>query len=153
MDRKEIKQRGNTMNQYQYEQENCQREALDGPADKTSLNNRFNPQAPLYQSYKFYGSRNRICAEKIKEMILPEAFYEKELTLIPRSRRSKWNDGGLCPFHDDVNPGSFYINLETGAFNCFSCGAKGGDIIAFMMLRDSLDFVDVVNKLAREWGV
>ena len=29
-----------------------------------------------------------------------------------------------CPFHDDNKP-SFGINLETGAYQCFACDAKG----------------------------
>ena len=30
-----------------------------------------------------------------------------------------------CPFHNDNTP-SFSMNIHTGAFICFSCGAKGG---------------------------
>lgn len=29
-----------------------------------------------------------------------------------------------CPFHDDRTP-SFNVNLDTGLYNCFGCGAKG----------------------------
>jgi DNA primase len=36
------------------------------------------------------------------------------------------------PFHDDTNP-SLSINLNIGCFNCFACGTKGGDLIAFHM--------------------
>jgi len=32
-----------------------------------------------------------------------------------------------CPFHEDKNP-SFGINVDTGSWNCFSCGRKGRDI-------------------------
>lgn len=32
-----------------------------------------------------------------------------------------------CPFHEDNNP-SFGINVDTGSWNCFSCGRKGRDI-------------------------
>lgn len=45
------------------------------------------------------------------------------------------------------------MNLDTGAFVCFSCGAKGGDIIAFIQQRDGLSFRDAVEKIADEWGV
>lgn len=72
---------------------------------------------------------------------------------MPTPRKSKWNNGGLCPFHDDANPGSFYVNFETGAFKCFSCGESGGDIIAFVMQRDSLEFLEALEKLANDWGV
>ena len=43
-----------------------------------------------------------------------------------------WN--GLCPFHVDKRPGSFYVNTNTGAFKCHSCGAKGGSLAAFERL-------------------
>ncbi len=38
-----------------------------------------------------------------------------------------------CPFHEEEQP-SFGINLTTGAFNCFSCNAKGSitDFVAKM---------------------
>jgi DNA primase len=32
-----------------------------------------------------------------------------------------------CPFHEDNKP-SFGINIDTGAWNCFSCGRKGKNI-------------------------
>jgi hypothetical protein len=32
------------------------------------------------------------------------------------------------------------VHLDTGGFNCFGCGAKGGDVLAFVMLRDHLSF-------------
>lgn len=31
----------------------------------------------------------------------------------------------LCPFHDDKKAGSFFINIQSGMYHCFSCGAKG----------------------------
>lgn len=38
------------------------------------------------------------------------------------------------------------MNFDTGAFNCFSCGAKG-DIIKFVMLRDHLNFKAAAQAL------
>jgi hypothetical protein len=32
----------------------------------------------------------------------------------------------LCPYHDDINVGSFSISLRTGYWHCFVCGAHGG---------------------------
>ena len=37
----------------------------------------------------------------------------------------------VCPFHDDVNP-SMLVNLETGTYFCFGCGARGD---AFQFVR------------------
>jgi hypothetical protein len=36
---------------------------------------------------------------------------------------------------------------EDGGFNCFSCGAKGGDIVAYAMQADGLDFVAACKSL------
>ncbi|WP_367027570.1 CHC2 zinc finger domain-containing protein [Methylococcus sp. ANG] len=68
-------------------------------------------------------------------------------------RESAWVDGGLCPFHTDTRPGSFRVNLATGAFCCFACGSKGADVIAFTQQHYSLSFPDAVRKLSNEWGI
>ena len=91
--------------------------------------------------------------EKVKASIPPADFYRAELPAMPPPRASGWRDGGLCPFHADSRAGSFRVNLETGAFTCFSCGAKGSDIIAFTQLREGLSFPEALSKLANEWGV
>ncbi len=89
----------------------------------------------------------------LKENISFKAFYQKELPESPIFKYAGWwQSGGRCPFHEDKHAGSFFVNLNTGAFNCFSCGAKGGDIIAFIQLRDRLTFVECIRKLSAEWG-
>jgi hypothetical protein len=47
-----------------------------------------------------------------------------------------------CCFHQSANKKSrsLSVNLREGNFYCFSCGAKGGDIIAFLRLRDRMTF-------------
>lgn len=92
-------------------------------------------------------------AEYLKAAIPPYAFYARELTALHSRQSNGWRDGGLCPFHDDRRPGSFKVNLESGGFVCFSCGAKGGDIIAFLILRDSLTFPEALGVLRADWGV
>ena len=52
----------------------------------------------------------------------------------------------LCPFHNDKNP-SLRVFLDTGAFRCMVCGAKGGDVLAFYMLRHGLRFIDAAKAL------
>ena len=95
---------------------------------------------------------NRLQADYIKSSITPLDYYKHEL---PEStlKTHSWNDGGLCPFHADNKKGSFRVNLETGAYKCFSCGAAGGDIIGFTMELHSLPFVDALTQLADDWGV
>lgn len=51
-----------------------------------------------------------------------------------------------CPFHDDHDP-SLSINTNTGAFKCFVCDAKGGDLIAFHMQLHGIGFVDACKQL------
>ncbi len=88
----------------------------------------------------------------IKHSLTPLAFYRHEL---PKAKLKKhgWNDGGLCPFHNDNNIGSFRINIETGAFKCFSCGEAGGDVVAFTMTLHGLRFSEALSQLVRDWGL
>lgn len=96
---------------------------------------------------------SRELLQNIKSYIPPSEFYRAELPAMPPPHGGGWRDGDLCPFHDDKNAGSFRVNLETGAFTCFSCGTKGGDIIAFIQQRDGLSFPEAVQKLTNEWGL
>lgn len=52
----------------------------------------------------------------------------------------------LCPFHDDTTA-SLSFNVKKGAFKCFACGAKGGDLIAFHMQRKDLPFIQACKDL------
>jgi hypothetical protein len=75
----------------------------------------------------------------------PRLFYERELGKLGRPSRG-WARARY-PFHQpDRNP-SFSINLNSGGFYCFACGAKGGDILAFVMLRDNIDFKAAAVRL------
>lgn len=91
---------------------------------------------------------------KIKNRILPYDFYLKEQALDRfKSKSGGWVEAGLCPFHKDTSAGSFRINLEKGAFICFSCGVKGGDILSFTMAKYGLSFPKAIQKLSIEWGI
>lgn len=52
----------------------------------------------------------------------------------------------ICPFHDDTKP-SLRIRLDSGGFRCMCCGAKGGDVLAFHMLRYNLNFKEAAKAL------
>ena len=96
----------------------------------------------------------KIDASHIKSTVSPREFYRVELPGMPvPRRRNGWTSGGLCPFHDDHHAGNFRINLDTGAFHCFACGARGGDIVAFTQARHGLTFPDAVAAIAGEWGI
>ena len=85
--------------------------------------------------------------ERLKKSIDPIAFYQQEGQEIRTAGSREWKTGGLCPFHEDKSAGSFYINASTGAFKCFACGAKGADIIAYVMQRDGIPFVEALDVL------
>lgn len=93
-------------------------------------------------------------AASIKSGINPYDFYLREQALDHFKSRSRgWAEAGLCPFHDDSSAGSFWIHLESGAFKCFSCDSKGGDIISFTMMKYNLPFYEALTQLANEWEV
>jgi hypothetical protein len=52
----------------------------------------------------------------------------------------------VCPFHNDTKP-SLRVRFETGAFRCMVCGAHGGDVLAFHMLRYGLRFIEAARAL------
>jgi len=52
----------------------------------------------------------------------------------------------LCPFHDDHEP-SLRVRIETGAFRCMACGAKGSDVLAFHMQHHGLSFKQAARAL------
>lgn len=57
----------------------------------------------------------------------PETYFENR-GLVPQGRGA-WRMA-QCPFHDDTHA-SLGVNVETGAFRCHACGAKGGDVLDF----------------------
>lgn len=58
---------------------------------------------------------------------------------------------GLCPFHNEKTP-SFTVSNDKGFFHCFGCGAHG-DVISFVMQKESIEFKDAIKLLASEAGV
>lgn len=54
-----------------------------------------------------------------------------------------------CCFHDDRTP-SLSIDLTDGWYNCFGCGAKGGDVLAFHMQKKQMGFMQACRDLNLE---
>ena len=71
----------------------------------------------------------------------------KRVTLKKTGRNFK----GLCPFHNEKTP-SFIVSPERESWHCFGC-QKGGDIFAFVMEYDHVDFVEALEELAELAGV
>lgn len=75
----------------------------------------------------------------------PISYYQ---TLFPSMRvrnNIAWISVNCC-FHEDSNP-SLRLNIQTGAFRCFGCGAKGGSIIAFQMQHQHMSFQEALSFL------
>ncbi len=72
----------------------------------------------------------------------PAAYFESEgLRLMGPG---KWKTT-RCEFHTGSD--SMRINTETGAWVCMSCGAKGGDVLAYRMQIAGIDFVQACKDL------
>lgn len=92
-------------------------------------------------------------AEGYKEAILRrlnfESFYRGELGELKRGQGDNYQ--AVCPFHEDNDP-SLSVNLKSGEYNCFACGAKG-DVFGFFMARHGVDFPGALVELGRLAGV
>lgn len=73
----------------------------------------------------------------------PADFYASEAVTL--RGRGGWRDA-VCPFHKDTKP-SLRVFFETGAFRCMVCGAHGGDVLAFYMLRHGVRFIEAAKAL------
>ena len=72
----------------------------------------------------------------------PVSYFESQgLTL---TGRGKWRTTA-CQFHNGSD--SMRINTTFGGWCCMSCGAKGGDVLAYHMQVHGLEFVDAVRQL------
>jgi len=79
----------------------------------------------------------------------PLLYYRQELPSLVM--HGEWAQAP-CPFHNDRNP-SLSVNITSGGFICFACGAKGGDIIDFHRKRYQLGFRLAVRQIEgrRTW--
>jgi DNA primase len=58
---------------------------------------------------------------------------------------------GLCPFHSEKKP-SFTVSPEKQLFHCFGCN-EGGNVFAFIMKAEKIDFREAVEELGNKIGV
>ena len=71
-----------------------------------------------------------------------------EYVKLKRNGRTFW---GCCPFHNEKTP-SFSVSPERQTYHCFGCG-KGGDLFAFIMEVEHLEFREALERLAERAGV
>lgn len=65
---------------------------------------------------------------------------------------SSRNPKARCPFHSERTP-SFFIFPETGTWRCFGACATGGDVLAFVMKQEGIEFREALHRLADRTGV
>ena len=75
------------------------------------------------------------------------AFWQSELESMPAPRHSTgWHCGGTNPTRADARPGSFRVNLSTGAWCDYADGSKG-DGPGWLMARYGLTFPEALEVL------
>ncbi len=74
-----------------------------------------------------------------------------EIAKVVPLKRAGSNYKGCCPFHNEKTP-SFVVSEQKQIFTCFGCG-ETGNVIKFTQRYYNLDFLEAVEKLAREHGI
>jgi DNA primase len=67
-------------------------------------------------------------------------------------QKSGRNFKALCPFHAEKMP-SFYVFPERQSWHCFGACGTGGDVLAFVMKKENVDFAEALRMLAQRAGV
>lgn len=86
-------------------------------------------------------------AQTIKEKLDIVEFLRGYLQMVPAGKNLK----ARCPFHNEKTP-SFMISPERQSWHCFGCGL-GGDIFAFLMKYENMEFGEALKTLAEKAGV
>ncbi len=85
--------------------------------------------------------------EAIKEKLDVVEFLKGYVTLQQAGRNWK----GLCPFHKEKTA-SFMVSPERQSWHCFGCNT-GGDVFAFLMRYENVEFGEALKILAEKAGV
>jgi len=85
---------------------------------------------------------------QIREKIDLVSFISEYIPLKKMGRNFK----AICPFHNEKTP-SFIVSPERQIWHCFGGCNKGGDVYAFLMEYENLEFVEALRILAKRTGV
>lgn len=93
---------------------------------------------------------------RIQAVAQAAAQYAERLVLewLPEGKRrgNEWE--ALNPVRGDRNPGSFHVNLSTGAWNDFADDtAKGGDLVSLRAYMDNVKQLDAARAIDQELGL
>lgn len=86
---------------------------------------------------------------QIKNKLKLEDLVSETVTL----KRQGGSLSGFCPFHPNTNTPSFVVWPKSQTWKCFGACGVGGDIIAYLMKRDSLSFTEALEQLAGRAGL
>ncbi len=84
--------------------------------------------------------------EEIKSRVDIVELISESVTL----RRTGKNYIGFCPFHSNTRTPSFVVFPESGTWRCFGQCNEGGDIFAFVMKKEGIDFSQALQILAQK---
>lgn len=74
----------------------------------------------------------------------PASYFETQGLKLTGPRSAKWKTTS-CRFHDGSD--SMRVNTANGAWVCMSCGAKGGDVLAYELAVTGADFIDAAKAI------
>lgn len=73
-----------------------------------------------------------------------QAYFEGLGLLLRGPRSAKWKTT-RCEFHGGSD--SMRVNMASGGWCCMACGESGGDVLAYHMKAQGLDFVSAAKSL------